>query len=98
MIFIKAPAAFINGQINIRRFAFYPVRIIAVKLFKLGTAFARRQTFIIHYTAQLRSNTPLAAFRTEKHGKRRRDAVDTLSAEIILQDYLDRERRERADG
>ena len=29
---------------------------------------------------------------TETYGKRRRDAVDTLSAEIILQSYLDRER------
>lgn len=29
---------------------------------------------------------------TETYGKRRRDAVDTLSAEIILQGYLDRER------
>ena len=29
---------------------------------------------------------------TETFGKRRRDAVDTLSAEIILQGYLDRER------
>ena len=26
-------------------------------------------------------------------GKKRKDAVDTLSAEIILQNYLDRERR-----
>ena len=29
---------------------------------------------------------------TETFGKRRRDAVDTLSAEIILQGYIDRER------
>lgn len=28
-------------------------------------------------------------------GKRRRDAVDTLSAEIILQNYLDRERQNK---
>ena len=30
---------------------------------------------------------------TETYGKRRRDSVDTLSAEIILQSYLDRERK-----
>ena len=30
-------------------------------------------------------------------GKRRRDAVDTLSAEIILQGYIDRERKETED-
>ena len=29
---------------------------------------------------------------TETFGKKRKDAVDTLSAEIILQGYLDRER------
>ena len=29
---------------------------------------------------------------TATYGKRRRDAVDTLSAEIILQGYIDRER------
>ena len=29
---------------------------------------------------------------TETFGKKRRDAVDTLSAEIILQSYLDKER------
>ncbi len=38
----------------------------------------------------------MAAYRylgaTETFGKRRRDAVDTLSAEIILQSYLDKER------
>lgn len=30
---------------------------------------------------------------TGTHGKKRRDTVDTLSAQIILQDYLDRARR-----
>lgn len=30
---------------------------------------------------------------TGTHGKRRRESVDTLSAQIILQDYLDSERR-----
>lgn len=29
------------------------------------------------------------------HGKKRKERVDTLSAEIILQDYLDRERNRR---
>ena len=29
---------------------------------------------------------------TETYGKKRRDAVDTLSAEIILQSYIDKER------
>lgn len=32
---------------------------------------------------------------TETYGKKRRDAVDTLSAEIILQSYLDKERNKR---
>ena len=32
---------------------------------------------------------------TETFGKKRRDAVDTLSAEIILQGYLDRERNSK---
>lgn len=32
---------------------------------------------------------------TETYGKKRRDAVDTLSAEIILQSYLDRERNRK---
>ncbi len=32
---------------------------------------------------------------TETFGKKRRDAVDTLSAEIILQSYLDKERNKR---
>jgi putative Holliday junction resolvase len=39
----------------------------------------------------------MAAYRFldggEVFGKRRKDAIDTLSAEIILQNYLDRERR-----
>lgn len=30
---------------------------------------------------------------TGTHGKKRRDTVDTLSAQIILQDYLDKARR-----
>ncbi len=32
--------------------------------------------------------------RTGTHGKKRRDRVDELAAEIILQDYLDEQRRE----
>ena len=32
---------------------------------------------------------------TETFGKKRKDAVDTLSAEIILQGYLDKERNEK---
>jgi len=40
--------------------------------------------------------TTMVAYRflgeTGTFGKRRRDAIDTLSAEIILQNYLDRER------
>ena len=32
---------------------------------------------------------------TETFGKKRKDAVDTLSAEIILQGYLDRERNSK---
>ena len=32
------------------------------------------------------------------YGKRRREAVDTLSAEIILQGYIDKERREAKDN
>ncbi len=31
--------------------------------------------------------------RTGTHGKKRRDRVDELAAEIILQDYLDEQRR-----
>ncbi|MCQ2413599.1 MAG: Holliday junction resolvase RuvX [Clostridia bacterium] len=30
---------------------------------------------------------------TGTHGKKRRETIDTLSAQIILQDYLDREKR-----
>ncbi len=30
---------------------------------------------------------------TGTHGKKRRESIDTLSAQIILQDYLDREKR-----
>ena len=41
--------------------------------------------------------TTMVAYRflgeTGTYGKKRKDAVDTLSAEIILQDYLDRERK-----
>ena len=40
--------------------------------------------------------TTMQAYRfldsTETFGKKRKSAIDTLSAEIILQDYLDRER------
>ena len=40
--------------------------------------------------------TTMVAYRflgeTGTHGKKRKDAVDTLSAEIILQNYIDRER------
>lgn len=40
--------------------------------------------------------TTMIAYRflgeTGTYGKRRKDAVDTLSAEIILQNYIDRER------
>ena len=32
---------------------------------------------------------------TETFGKKRRDAVDALSAEIILQSYIDKERNSR---
>ena len=43
--------------------------------------------------------TTVIAYRymsaTETYGKKRRDSVDTLSAEIILQDYLDAERAGR---
>lgn len=43
--------------------------------------------------------TTMIAYRymsaTETYGKKRRDSVDTLSAEIILQDYLDAERAGR---
>ncbi len=41
--------------------------------------------------------TTMVAYRylgaTETFGKKRKDSVDTLSAEIILQDYLDFEKR-----
>ena len=40
--------------------------------------------------------TTMVAYRflgeTGTYGKKRKDAVDTLSAEIILQNYIDRER------
>lgn len=40
--------------------------------------------------------TTMVAYRflgeTKTYGKKRKDAVDTLSAEIILQNYIDRER------
>lgn len=35
---------------------------------------------------------------TGVHGKRRKERVDTLSAQIILQDYLDRERNRLSAG
>ncbi len=44
--------------------------------------------------------TTMIAYRylgaSEVFGKKRKDAVDTLSAQIILQDYLDREKKENA--
>jgi len=44
--------------------------------------------------------TTMIAYRylgaTETFGKKRKDSVDTLSAEIILQDYLDAERKRSA--
>ena len=43
--------------------------------------------------------TTMIAYRflgeTGTYGKRRKDAVDTLSAEIILQNYIDRERNSK---
>lgn len=43
--------------------------------------------------------TTMVAYRflgeTGTYGKKRKDAVDTLSAQIILQNYIDRERVER---
>ena len=45
--------------------------------------------------------TTMVAYRylgeTGTYGKKRRDAVDTLSAELILQSYIDRERAAKAD-
>ena len=44
--------------------------------------------------------TTMVAYRflgeTGTFGKKRKDAVDTLSAEIILQNYIDRERAEKS--
>ena len=44
--------------------------------------------------------TTMVAYRflgeTGTYGKKRRDAVDTLSAEIILQNYIDKERAEKS--
>ena len=44
----------------------------------------------------------MAAYRfldgTGTFGKKRKDAIDTLSAELILQNYIDRERREKKQG
>ena len=46
--------------------------------------------------------TTMVAYRflgeSGAYGKRRRDAVDTLSAEIILQNYIDKERNDKARG
>ena len=46
--------------------------------------------------------TTMVAYRflgeTATFGKRRREAVDTLSAEIILQNYIDKERNDKARG
>lgn len=44
--------------------------------------------------------TTMAAYRfldaTSTYGKKRKDTVDTLSAQIILQDYIDAERRKNS--
>ena len=44
--------------------------------------------------------TTMVAYRflgeTSTFGKKRREAVDTLSAEIILQNYIDKERNDKA--
>lgn len=46
--------------------------------------------------------TTMVAYRflgeTGTYGKKRKDAVDTLSAQIILQNYIDRERSMKGDG
>lgn len=46
--------------------------------------------------------TTMEAYRflgeTGTFGKRRREAIDTLSAEIILQNYIDKERLDKARG
>ena len=46
--------------------------------------------------------TTMVAYRflgeTGTYGKKRKNAVDTLSAEIILQNYIDRERAMKGRG
>ena len=46
--------------------------------------------------------TTMQAYRfldsTATYGKKRKESIDTLSAEIILQNYLDRERAEKSKG
>ncbi len=46
--------------------------------------------------------TTMVAYRflgeTGTYGKKRKDAVDTLSAQIILQNYIDRERTLKKEG
>ena len=46
--------------------------------------------------------TTMVAYRflgeTGTYGKKRKDAVDTLSAQIILQNYIDRERSMKGEG
>ena len=46
--------------------------------------------------------TTMVAYRflgeTGTYGKKRKEAVDTLSAEIILQNYIDRERAMKKEG
>ncbi len=50
---------------------------------------------VVYYDERM---TTMIAYRymtdTGTYGKSRRDRVDTLSAQIILQDYLDKERRQ----
>lgn len=71
-------------------------RVEAVRAF---AALLAQQTDIPIDFADERMST-MVAYRylgaTETYGKRRREAVDTLSAQIILQDYLDAERRRAA--
>ena len=59
-------------------------------------ALLRDETEIVIDTMDERMTT-MIAYRylgaSEVYGKKRKGAVDTLSAEIILQDYLDRERK-----
>ncbi len=47
---------------------------------------------VVEYLDERRTSILAAGYMNETgtHGKKRKDAVDTLSAEIILQSYLDR--------